>query len=215
MVLASLVISKDTTYGALLQKGVLSLPIIVLVAGLIILIIGFLGCCGALKENTCMLKTYAAIVLVLLIAEIILGILVLVYTNKAESIIKDGMHDIFEQYGNGDKALKESLDHAQNDLHCCGVSSYRDWANYTAIGTGNVADGCCKQMEDDCGKGVLNESPEEIEDKIYTQGCYPAIKEDIQGVTIGLGVACIALALVQLLSISCACGIAKKQSHYA
>lgn len=216
VVLASLVISKDNVYGALLQQGVLSLPIIILIAGLLILLIGFLGCCGALKENSCMLKTYAAIVLILLIAEVVLGILILVYTNQAENVIKDGMGEIFEQYGNGDKALKESLDHAQHDLKCCGVNNYTDWSDYPyGQRTGGVADGCCKVMSEGCGNGIFNKPLSEIDQLIHTQGCYHAIKDDIQGVAIGLGVVCIALALVQLLSISCACGIANKSSHYA
>ncbi|XP_068206825.1 tetraspanin-3-like [Palaemon carinicauda] len=216
VVLASLVISKDEAYGSLLQQGVFSLPIIILIAGLLILIIGFLGCCGALKENSCMLKTYAGIVLLFLVAEIILGILILVYTNQAETIIKQGMTEIYEQYDNGDKALKESLDHAQHDLKCCGVNNYTDWSSLPyGEKTGNVADGCCQVMSEGCGVGVLNQPQSVIEDTIYTEGCYMAIKDDIQGVAIGLGVVCIALALLQLLSISCACGIANKSSHYA
>lgn len=217
VVLASLVISKDSTYGALLQSGIFSLPIIILIAGLIILLIGFLGCCGALKENSCMLQTYAGIVLVLLIAEIILGILILVYTNKAEEIVTQGMTDIFNNYGNGDKSLQASLDHAQHDLQCCGVHNYTDWKDYKYDETNpnSVADGCCKDMTPDCGLGVLSKSTEEIEKLIFERGCYGAIKDDLQSVTIGLGVACIILALVQLLSISCACGIAKRSSHYA
>lgn len=55
--LSSIIIHKDETYKTLLGSGVFTLPIIVLIAGLIIVIIGFLGCCGAMKEDSCMLKT--------------------------------------------------------------------------------------------------------------------------------------------------------------
>lgn len=216
VVLASIVIAKDNTYGILLSEGTFSLPIIILIAGLVILLIGFLGCCGALKENSCMLQTYAVIVLLLLIAEIILGILILVYTNKAETIIMDGMDKVFNKYGGADASLTKSIDAAQHDLECCGVRNYTDWSNYT-YATNNpnsVGDGCCRdEITKDCGKGVLGQP--NIEDKIYTRGCYSAIKEDVEGLAIGLGVICIILAIVQLMAVSCACGIAKKSKQYA
>ena len=55
--LASLIINKDNNYGSLLVQGVFTLPIIILIAGLIIVVIGFLGCCGAVKGSSCMLQT--------------------------------------------------------------------------------------------------------------------------------------------------------------
>lgn len=215
VVLASLVISKNSTYGVMLQDGTFSLPIIVLIAGLIILLIGFLGCCGALKENSCLLKMYAAIVLVLLIGELVLGILILVFTNTAEEKVMDGMDKILRKYGGDDASLTKSLDAAQHELKCCGVNNYTDWENYPygEAHADSVADGCCIERVENCGISVL-EKPD-FEDLIYTDGCFQAIKDDVKNAAIGLGVAVIILAVVQLLSISCACGLAKKSHHYA
>ncbi|KAK7085985.1 Tetraspanin-9 [Halocaridina rubra] len=215
VVVASIVISKDNTYGTLLSQGVFSLPIIILIAGLVILIIGFLGCCGALKENSCMLQTYAVIMLLLLIAEIVLGILILVYTNKAENVVMNGMDDVFNKYGGKDTSLTKSIDAAQHELKCCGVRNYTDWKNYSyGIDHPNsVSDGCCKEQSEDCGKGILTNP--NIESLIYTEGCYFAIKDDIEGLAIGLGVIVIILAIIQLMSISCACGIAKRSKHHS
>lgn len=53
------------------------------------------------------------------------------------------------------------------------------------------------------------------EQRIYTQGCFYAIKEDLQGAVIALGVVCLILAVVEVMAISCACGLAKKSRHYA
>lgn len=57
VVLASIFISKNGEYGSLLASGTFTLPICILIAGLCILLLGFFGCCGALKENACMLHT--------------------------------------------------------------------------------------------------------------------------------------------------------------
>merc|ERR1719233_2308811 len=163
-----------------------------------------------------MLQTYAGIVLVLFIAEVVLGVLILVYTDKAETIITDAMTVSFNKYGGEDASLTKSLDAAQHELECCGVFNYTDWNNFTSgIGTGNVAEGCCKEISEGCGAGVANMAMEDAEKIINVQGCYPAIKDDLGGLTIGLGVISVILGLVQLISISCACGLARKSSYHA
>lgn len=217
VILASIILSKNSVYGDLLVSGTFTLPTIVLIAGLCILLLGFLGCCGALKENSCMLQTYAAIVLLMLIAEVVLGILVLVYRSEAEEYITKGMTKTFNQYGNSsDEALTKSLDALQHSLECCGVDGYTDWGNFTfGKGTGNVAEGCCKEMVEGCNAGMALVPEEEAMKTIYTKGCYDRIKEDLQGVTVALGVTTIILGFIQLLSISCACGLAKQSGRYA
>ncbi|XP_064082241.1 CD63 antigen-like [Macrobrachium nipponense] len=210
--LASMVISKDNTYGVLLSEGTFSLPIIILIAGLIILLIGFLGCCGAVQESPCLLYTYAGIVLILLLAQLILGILILVYSNKAEEIIVKGMKEVFDDYGRNDTSLTKAIDQAQHDLKCCGVQNYTDWEDFyygQQHENNSVADGCCKGNTTvvGCGLGVLDDP--DVETKIYTQGCFYAIQEDAKDATVGLGVACLILALVEGFSISFACSLAK------
>ncbi|XP_045109350.1 leukocyte surface antigen CD53-like [Portunus trituberculatus] len=216
--LASMIINTDSTYGSLLINGIFTLPIIILIAGLIIVIIGFLGCCGAMKGSSCMLKTYAFIIIVLLIAEITLGILLLIYPNKAEDAIKTGMHEVFKNYGI-DEATEKSIDAIESDLKCCGVDSYQDWQNYSYGSTGNVSRGCCIEDDSDACFMNKNDLPEaQAKQYIYTRGCYAALKEDLKDETIGLGVVLFIMAIVQVLAVTCACGVAKKSSgstHYA
>lgn len=213
--LSSIIIHKDSTYGDLLISGVFTLPIIILIAGLVICLIGFLGCCGAMKESSCMLKTYAFIVTVLLLGEIILGILLLVYPNKAEDLITEGMTDAFEKYGNEDESLRKAIDNIQHDLKCCGVKSYQDWQNYTWSGGVNVSDGCCKEDAENCGTGMAVADEQTAAKNIYTRGCYEALKENLQGETIALGVVLFLMAIVQVMAITCACGLARKEGRYA
>ena len=40
------------------------------VGGVILFVIGFLGCCGAMKESSCMLYTFAALLSVIVVAEV-------------------------------------------------------------------------------------------------------------------------------------------------
>lgn len=216
VVLASIFISKNGEYGSLLASGTFTLPICILIAGLCILLLGFFGCCGALKENACMLHTYATIVLLLFIAEVVLGILIFVYTDEAEEIVTKGMDNVFNEYGQQDEALTKSLDLAQQKLQCCGVNGYKDWLNFTfGNGTGNVAMGCCIEQTNNCYEGVAYETEETAKKTVYIQGCYQAVKDDLQNVVVALGVTTLILGLVQLASISCACGLAKNSRGYA
>ncbi|XP_068206824.1 CD63 antigen-like [Palaemon carinicauda] len=210
--LASIVISKDNTYGVLLSEGTFSLPIIILIAGLVILLIGFLGCCGAMQKSSCMLYTYAIIVLIFLVAEIVLGIMMLVFSNQTEEVIVEGMDEVFKKYGQNDTVLNKAIDDAQHELQCCGVLNYTDWQTFPygeQHNNNTVGDGCCKgNWTAGCGIGILDDP--DIGSKIYTEGCYYVIKEDVQDAAIGLGVACLILAFVEAFSIGFACSLAKE-----
>lgn len=78
------------------------------------------------------------------------------------------------------------------------MKNYTDWKDFS--GDGNVSIGCCREQTDDCFVGMADLPMEEAVKHIYIEGCYYAIKADLQGATIGLGVACLILAIVQVSS---------------
>ena len=41
----------------------------ILVTGVVIFLVAFLGCCGAIKGNSCMLSTYGGIILILVVVQ--------------------------------------------------------------------------------------------------------------------------------------------------
>ncbi|XP_042859216.1 tetraspanin-3-like [Penaeus japonicus] len=210
IVLASIFLYKNHEYSALLASGIFTLPICILIVGICILLLGFFGCCGALKENSCMLNTYAAILLLLLVAEVVFAILLFVYTEETEAFLNKSMKEVFKNYGKEDQALTNSLDAAQQELHCCGVDGYQDWSlpEFYNSSDGSVAKGCCIKETIGCNMGLANASEEIAAKFIYTQGCYQAIKEDVENVVVALGVTTLILGLIQLGSVSCACGLA-------
>lgn len=55
-------------------------PIVLIVVGCVILIISFFGCCGAVRESTCMIMTYSSFLMVLLLVKLAIGVYVLVYS---------------------------------------------------------------------------------------------------------------------------------------
>jgi len=209
VVLASVTLSKTSEFGDLFEDGTFTLPIIVLIVGIFIVLLGFFGCCGAKKENACMLYTYAAVLLCLVIAQVTCGILLLVYKDTAEDFIKEGMDKAFDKYDNPtDTHLTASLDRIQQDLKCCGTDGPDTYVNGTyTMETHSVADGCCKVIKDGCGEGYFDHANAV---DIYEDGCYDVIKDEILGLGLGISGLVLAAAGVQLVIVILACCLAKK-----
>uniref|UniRef100_A0A914X2U9 Tetraspanin n=1 Tax=Plectus sambesii TaxID=2011161 RepID=A0A914X2U9_9BILA len=64
-----------------------------LAAGSITLVIGFLGCCGALKGVRCMLGTFVLFLLFLFLAELTIGVLALIFKDKVFDLFADALAD--------------------------------------------------------------------------------------------------------------------------
>ncbi|XP_044132902.1 tetraspanin-1-like [Bufo gargarizans] len=84
-----------------------------IVAGIIMVILGFLGCYGALKEKRYLLLIFFLIMLALFICEIVAAVVVLAFADVADSIIKDkGLQSIKKTYyeNDGKGLVAESWD---------------------------------------------------------------------------------------------------------
>ncbi|KAH9373249.1 hypothetical protein HPB48_004994 [Haemaphysalis longicornis] len=55
--------------------------------GLLVLLIGFFGCCGAVKESKCLLGAYFAFLFVILACELAIGIFALIFQDKVLTTI--------------------------------------------------------------------------------------------------------------------------------
>merc|ERR1719400_1510264 len=98
---------------------------ILIVISALIVIIAFFGCCGAYKENKCMLGTYFTIILALFIAMVVGA--VLGYSGNLEDNIKNPLESALNKYDDtpGESthkaALKAVWNEVQKELKCCGV----------------------------------------------------------------------------------------------
>ncbi|KAL3091015.1 hypothetical protein niasHT_023615 [Heterodera trifolii] len=90
----------------------------VLVAvGALLLVVGFLGCCGAACENNVLLTLYFVLLLILAMIEFVT--VLALYTNRAELV--DSVHNAFiasAKTADGRRNLKP----IQTALHCCGAT---------------------------------------------------------------------------------------------
>lgn len=107
-----------------------------------IFVVGFCGCCGAMKESKCLLGLYAVVVLAVFIGQLAGGILTYIYKDKAHNHMKGYLESTMKYkykgsgYSNGKieyatDVISQAWDLAQVTFKCCGISSASDWANLT------------------------------------------------------------------------------------
>ncbi|KAK3924162.1 CD82 antigen [Frankliniella fusca] len=106
-----------------------------------ILLIGFLGCCGALHERRCMIGVYVMFLVILIVVEMGVAVLTFVYREEflegldtrlnSELIDKYGV-DITNHYQSNNIANKDfttAVDFAQYRFNCCGMRNDSDYFN--------------------------------------------------------------------------------------
>jgi len=95
--------------------------------GILLFIIGFLGCCGALRESKVMLVLFFCILLLLMVIEISAAAWTYANINELEEIVKDSVEEtIRNEYGQV-SARTVAFDAIQEGLACCGSDGPTDW----------------------------------------------------------------------------------------
>ncbi|XP_027766327.1 leukocyte antigen CD37-like, partial [Empidonax traillii] len=100
--------------------------------GIVTMLLGFLGCLGALKEVKVLLMLYFGVLLLLFVAQITVG--VIVYTQrvalatKVATYVQKLIQEYPAQGPPGDP--HESWDAVQQQLGCCGWNGRQDWEHH-------------------------------------------------------------------------------------
>ncbi|XP_069659644.1 tetraspanin-4 isoform X1 [Haliaeetus albicilla] len=188
----------------------LSAANLLIVTGTFVMIIGFVGCIGAIKENKCLLLSFFIMLLIIFLLELAVVILFFVYTDKidkyAQRDLKKGLH----LYGtDGNIGLTNAWSIIQTDFRCCGVSNYTDW--FEVYNTTRVPDSCCLEFSENCGlhsPGTWWKAP-----------CYETVKIWLQENLLAVGIFGLCTAMVQILGLTFAmtmyCQVVKADTYCA
>ncbi|XP_075066327.1 CD9 antigen [Mixophyes fleayi] len=96
-------------------------------AGALMMLVGFLGCCGAIQESECMLGLFFAFLLVIFAIEIAAGIWGFANKDKVVEELKSFYTETYSKYLQTKEAsLKETLKGIHLALDCCGVAGAID-----------------------------------------------------------------------------------------
>lgn len=193
--------------GAVLQyytAGPSKMGILIIAIGCTSFIVAFFGCCGAIKENRCMLITFAVLLVALLLMCVISAIVGFIFRNEANEVAYDMFLSYIKDYNNS-SVVKKLADKFQREQHCCGSYNYTDWRNNIGFNlTNSVPDSCCKNETENCGRNGLRNST-----RINEEGCLSYIKEQLEKGYLIMGAVTAAVALIMIMGIILSCCLAK------
>lgn len=194
-------------------------PAFVLICiGTVTFIIGFTGCVGALRENTCLLAAYAIFLSILLLLEMTAGILGFVFKDWIKSQATAGFQTFIIHYRE-DPDQQNLIDWIQEDwLQCCGIEGPKDWDrnNYFNCSSRDIGSreacgvpfSCCKRKSNEviknkqCGYDVRRPSFNfDVAKIINEKGCLQSAEEWIERNMITLTTCAIFVLFAQILGI--------------
>lgn len=197
------------------SENVNSVLIPIMVIGGVFLLIGLLGCVGAIKQSEWFLKPYFVILLIVVIAEIALIIAAVVKKDDVKAQAEEFATDLFGRYKEKfmeGKTLEKPLtaneivavNTAQSLIGCCGLNKGPSYWK-TATGSTDFPPGCCSGFDvalwkKDETKAVSDCTAAYTGGELYKKGC----TEKMDGLLDEFGVVIIVvIVLVIVFEIVC------------
>jgi len=197
IIVGAVVRDKYGDYFSYADSSFANVAVFLIIVGVIVFVIGFLGCCGAIKENYCMVTTFSVLLGIIFILEIVAGAIGFAYKKKVEEKATDAIARAVENYYNTDEpGAKKLMDWAQPYFKCCG-SKDKTYGAHTANGTcaDNTPDTC--HPDKDCNAAKY--------DKTCEDGFIEFVKDNL----VVIGAVALAVAFIQILGIVFACCLMK------
>ncbi|CAH0406655.1 unnamed protein product [Chilo suppressalis] len=174
-------------------------PIVLIIVGIIVFIVAFFGCCGAFKENHCMIVTFAVFLLIIFVAELAVGIAGYMKHTDLENSIMRNLNATIKEYPTNDD-VKKTFDIIQTDLQCCGIYGPGDWKNNSLP----IPESCCAAQEIKGGAVVACD-----DQNIHKKGCLGEVVDYLRSIATVLGGVGLGIALIQLLGVIFSCCLAR------
>jgi len=166
--------------------------IVIITVGGIVTVVSFFGCCGAIRESSCMLNTFAIFLILIVLAQIGVAIAALVLRPDVRNTLTDSIATFPTDSDVKWYAL-------QNKMKCCGVDGPSDWKSNSdpTYTDGSLVPGsCCGSIASTCSTSDTD---------LYTQGCYTALSKFY----IIIGVVGLGFGVVEIIGIVFACCLSR------
>lgn len=190
-----MIISVGTTIYAVyedfshfLDPSYFSPATLLIVVGILVFIIAFFGCCGALRESTCMVLVFAVSLSLILIMEMAAGIAAYALQDKVKGVLQDKINYTMHQYETNEEA-RAAVDFMQDRLRCCGYNGTNDWEYVPMINTTNPPLSCYSDFYT----------------ASYNTGCISRLSIVIHRSALYIVTGAVAIALIQMTGIIFAC----------
>lgn len=136
-----------------------------MILGIIVILISFMGTCGSLTENYCLLMTFASVVAVCYFTEVISLVFMTYYSARVENISAKAFHSYIDDYQTSNYS-RHFVDNIQSRLGCCGAFGPQDYIYPSVNNTGDdkqvVYPASCCSQESPCLKPFNQSCPQAI-----------------------------------------------------
>ncbi|CAL7949238.1 unnamed protein product [Xylocopa violacea] len=188
-------------FSHFLDPSYFSPATLLILVGILVFVIAFMGCCGALRESTCMVLIFAVSLSIVLILELAAAISAYALQDRIKDLLVDKINATMYQYGSNGES-KEAIDFLQTRLHCCGYNGYEDWTNMWKNNT--IPDSCFLLSTDERFKCTPSMYDSSI-CAFYKTGCIENLSIVVYRSALYIGTGAVAIALIQLTGIMFAC----------
>ncbi|XP_065833643.1 leukocyte surface antigen CD53-like [Oscarella lobularis] len=187
-------------------------PGLLIAIGVLIFVIAFFGCCGALLDNRCCLYTYSVFLGIMFVITTAGAVIIYVYQSQVKDKLENVLLDSMYKY-----ETDESVTSTWNSMQekwpiCCGTHHWEDWlkVNYTII-INQVPISCCTdQNVVDCN--LVNSTAFSV----HSSGCYDKTVDTVDSYWPIFGAIVATVAAIELIGMGLACGLASaiKKNEY-
>ncbi|XP_017779846.1 PREDICTED: CD63 antigen-like [Nicrophorus vespilloides] len=190
-------------YETFLDQQYFSAPNLLIAIGAIIFIIAFFGCCGAVKQNYCMIITFSTLLILIFVLEFAAGIAGYVLRSQTEQFLNTSMHTSLSKYNkSNNNEVAVIWDTMQKNLNCCGVQDYQDWIKaYDALPMS-----CCDIQNGLMSVAQCNNATETL----HQNGCINNLDGYISGHALTIATIGLIFAFIQMMGILCSCYLSKQ-----
>lgn len=214
------ILADKNSFISVLQTSSSSLQIGAYVSigvGAVTIVMGLLGCIGAVNEVRCLLGLYFVFLLLILIAQVTVGVLFYFNADKLKQEVGNMVMDIIRNYkvnasSSREESLQEAWDYVQAQVECCGWVSFYNWTeNWEIQNSTEVLYPCsCEEAQEEDNKHIVKKgfcsnstldknNPEEW--PVHKEGCMEKVQAWLQeNLAILLGV-CVGVAVIELLGL--------------
>nr|ACM08270.1 CD82 antigen [Salmo salar] len=200
------VLLDNQSFIAVLQESSTTLKVasyILITVGSLSMVMGFLGCIGAIYGIRCLLGLYFTCLLLILIAQVTAGVLIYFQRDRLQQEMSTIIKGMLVNYTGQNRTTEHSWDYVQRTMNCCGWVGPSNWLenvwirnssvslypcscrNETLPGTDMIETGLCEHLSADL--------------PVYQTGCMHSVEGwllENYGVILGI---CVGVAVLEAL----------------
>ncbi|XP_071015233.1 CD82 antigen-like [Oncorhynchus clarkii lewisi] len=211
------VLLDNESFMVILQESSTALKIasyILIGVGGLSMLMGFLGCLGAIYEIRCLLGLYFTCLLLILIGQVAAGVLLYFQKDLLNKEMSNIVTQILSNYPGKNRTTEQAWDYIQRTIECCGWSGRMDWhGNAVIVNSSQLLFPCsCQNVSLVEGNSSSDSGfceAQSLDWPVYDRGCNSSVESWLfANVGVILGV-CLGVAVIELLGMILSIGLCK------